>query len=31
VRLPLVEASDEQVAQIRGYLERLRLLEPARV
>ena len=31
VRLPLVEASDEQVAQIRGYLERLRLLEPAPV
>jgi 4-hydroxy-tetrahydrodipicolinate synthase len=31
VRLPLVEASDEQVAQIRGCLERLRLLEPARV
>ncbi|MET0607481.1 MAG: 4-hydroxy-tetrahydrodipicolinate synthase [Gaiellaceae bacterium] len=30
VRLPLVEASDEQVAQIRDYLERLRLLEPAR-
>jgi len=30
LRLPLVEASDEQVAQIRGYLERLRLLEPAR-
>jgi 4-hydroxy-tetrahydrodipicolinate synthase len=30
VRLPLVEASDEQIAQIRGYLERLRLLEPAR-
>jgi len=30
VRLPLVEASDEEVAQIRGYLERLRLLEPAR-
>jgi 4-hydroxy-tetrahydrodipicolinate synthase len=30
VRLPLVEASDEQVARIRGYLERLRLLEPAR-
>ena len=30
VRLPLVEASEEQVAQIRGYLERLRLLEPAR-
>jgi 4-hydroxy-tetrahydrodipicolinate synthase len=31
VRLPLVEASDAQVAQIRGCLERLRLLEPARV
>ena len=30
VRLPLVEASEEHVAQIRGYLERLRLLEPAR-
>jgi len=30
VRLPLVEASDEQVAQIRGCLERLRLLEPVR-
>jgi 4-hydroxy-tetrahydrodipicolinate synthase len=30
VRLPLVEASDDQVAQIRGCLERLRLLEPAR-
>ena len=30
VRLPLVEASDEQVAQIRTCLERLRLLEPAR-
>jgi 4-hydroxy-tetrahydrodipicolinate synthase len=30
VRLPLVEASDEQVAQIRSCLERLRLLEPAR-
>jgi 4-hydroxy-tetrahydrodipicolinate synthase len=30
VRLPLVEASEEQVAQIRGCLERLRLLEPAR-
>ena len=29
VRLPLVEASEEQVAQIRGFLERLRLLEPA--
>jgi 4-hydroxy-tetrahydrodipicolinate synthase len=31
VRLPLVEASEEQVAQIRGCLERLALLEPARV
>ena len=30
VRLPLVEASDEQVAEIRGCLERLRLLQPAR-
>jgi 4-hydroxy-tetrahydrodipicolinate synthase len=30
VRLPLVEASGEQTAQIRGCLERLRLLEPAR-
>ena len=30
VRLPLVEASDEEVAQIRACLERLRLLEPAR-
>ena len=30
VRLPLVEASEEQVMQIRGCLERLRLLEPAR-
>jgi 4-hydroxy-tetrahydrodipicolinate synthase len=30
VRLPLVEASEEQVAQIRGCLERLALLEPAR-
>ena len=31
VRLPLVEASEEQVAQIRGCLQRLALLEPARV
>ena len=31
LRLPLVEASDEQVAQIRSCLERLKLLEPARV
>jgi 4-hydroxy-tetrahydrodipicolinate synthase len=31
LRLPLVEASDEQQAQIRSCLERLKLLEPARV
>jgi 4-hydroxy-tetrahydrodipicolinate synthase len=31
VRLPLVEASDDEVAQIRSCLERLRLLEPSRV
>ena len=31
LRLPLVEASDEQKAQIRSCLERLKLLEPARV
>jgi 4-hydroxy-tetrahydrodipicolinate synthase len=31
VRLPLVEASDDEVAQIRACLERLRLLEPSRV
>jgi 4-hydroxy-tetrahydrodipicolinate synthase len=30
VRLPLVEASEDEVAQIRGCLERLNLLEPAR-
>src|SRR5919201_411957 len=30
LRLPLVEASDDQVVQIRGCLERLKLLEPAR-
>jgi 4-hydroxy-tetrahydrodipicolinate synthase len=30
LRLPLVEASDDEVAQIRGCLERLKLLEPAR-
>jgi 4-hydroxy-tetrahydrodipicolinate synthase len=30
VRLPLVEASEDEVAQIRGCLERLALLEPAR-
>jgi 4-hydroxy-tetrahydrodipicolinate synthase len=30
-RLPLVEANEEQRAAIRGCLERLRLLEPARV
>ena len=31
LRLPLVEATDEQKAQIRDCLERLKLLEPARV
>jgi 4-hydroxy-tetrahydrodipicolinate synthase len=31
VRLPLVEADDGQTAQIRSCLERLKLLEPARV
>ena len=31
VRLPLVEASDDEVAQIRGCLERLKLLQPAGV
>jgi len=31
VRLPLVEASDDEVAQVRDCLERLRLLEPSRV
>ncbi|HSC50456.1 MAG TPA: 4-hydroxy-tetrahydrodipicolinate synthase [Gaiellaceae bacterium] len=31
LRLPLVEASDEEVAQIRGCLERLKLLQPTRV
>jgi 4-hydroxy-tetrahydrodipicolinate synthase len=30
LRLPLVEASEEQVAQVRVCLERLKLLEPAR-
>ena len=30
LRLPLVEASDDEVARIRACLERLRLLEPAR-
>jgi 4-hydroxy-tetrahydrodipicolinate synthase len=30
LRLPLVEASEEEVARIRDCLERLRLLEPAR-
>ena len=29
LRLPLVEASEEEQAQIRGCLERLKLLEPA--
>ena len=31
LRLPLVEASDEEKARIRSCLERLKLLEPARV
>jgi 4-hydroxy-tetrahydrodipicolinate synthase len=31
LRLPLVEASEEQKARIRSCLERLKLLEPARV
>jgi dihydrodipicolinate synthase/N-acetylneuraminate lyase len=31
LRLPLVEASDEQKAQIRTCLERLKLLQPAQV
>jgi 4-hydroxy-tetrahydrodipicolinate synthase len=30
LRLPLVEASEDELAQIRGCLERLKLLEPAR-
>jgi 4-hydroxy-tetrahydrodipicolinate synthase len=30
LRLPLVEASEDEVVQIRGCLERLKLLEPAR-
>jgi 4-hydroxy-tetrahydrodipicolinate synthase len=30
LRLPLVEASEDEVAQIRGCLERLALLQPAR-
>jgi 4-hydroxy-tetrahydrodipicolinate synthase len=29
LRLPLVEATEEEVAQVRGCLERLQLLEPA--
>jgi 4-hydroxy-tetrahydrodipicolinate synthase len=31
VRLPLVEANEDEVAQVRACLERLALLEPARV
>ena len=31
LRLPLVEASDEETAQIRSCLERLKLLEPSAV
>jgi 4-hydroxy-tetrahydrodipicolinate synthase len=30
LRLPLVEANEDELAQIRGCLERLKLLEPAR-
>ena len=30
VRLPLVEATDEEIAEIRGCLERLALLQPAK-
>ena len=30
LRLPLVEANEDEIAQVRGCLERLRLLEPAR-
>jgi 4-hydroxy-tetrahydrodipicolinate synthase len=30
LRLPLVEASEDEVAQVRSCLERLKLLEPAR-
>jgi 4-hydroxy-tetrahydrodipicolinate synthase len=30
LRLPLVEANEDEVAQVRAYLERLSLLEPAR-
>jgi len=30
LRLPLVEANEEEVAQIRDCLERLKLLEPSR-
>ena len=31
LRLPLVEASEDETAQIRSCLERLKLLEAARV
>jgi 4-hydroxy-tetrahydrodipicolinate synthase len=31
LRLPLVEANEQEREQVRGCLERLRLLEPARV
>ena len=31
LRLPMVEASEEETAQIRSCLERLKLLEPSRV
>jgi hypothetical protein len=31
LRLPLVEANEDEIAQVRDCLERLKLLEPARV
>jgi 4-hydroxy-tetrahydrodipicolinate synthase len=31
LRLPLVEATEDEIAQVRDYLERLKLLEPSRV
>jgi 4-hydroxy-tetrahydrodipicolinate synthase len=31
LRLPLVEANEDELAQVRGCLERLKLLEPSRV
>jgi 4-hydroxy-tetrahydrodipicolinate synthase len=31
LRLPLVEATEDEIARVRDCLERLRLLEPSRV